>query len=107
MSFHRTYIPNDLETMGGEGSMASAILSLKQNRALLKKRNVRGLKELLYEKSGKTELEFKKISTQELARIKNEIRQEARANARKEILVYLISFVLVGVIIYLLYLLFS
>lgn len=93
--------------MGGEGSMASAILTLKQNRALLKKRNVRELKHLLYQKSGKTELEFKKVSSQELAKIKGEIRKEARVNARIEIIIYLISFVLVGVIFYLIYLLFS
>lgn len=48
--------------MGGEGSMANAILSLKQNRSLLKKRNVRNLKDLLYNNAGKTELEFKKVN---------------------------------------------
>ena len=93
--------------MGGEGSMASAILSLKQNRLLLKKRNVKNLRDLLYEKAGKTELEFKKISSQELAKIKDEIRREAKVNARNEILIYLVSFVLIGVIFYLFYLLFS
>lgn len=93
--------------MGGEGSMASAILSLKQNRALLKKRNVRELKDLLYEKSGKTELEFKNVSSKEMAQIKEEIRKEARITARKEVLIYLISLVTVAAIIYLIYLLFS
>ena len=87
--------------------MAGAILSLKQNRALLKKRNIRDLKSLLYEKSGKTALEFKKISSRELAKIKIEIRKEARIHARKEMAIYGISFVLVGIIVYLVYLLFS
>jgi len=93
--------------MGGEGSMASAILSLKHNRALLRKRNVRELKDLLYKKSGKTELEFKKVSSQELTKIKDEIRREAKVNARNEIIIYFVSFILVIVIFYLLYILFS
>lgn len=93
--------------MGGEGSMASAIVSLKQNRALLKKRNIRNLKDLLYQKSGKTELEFKKVSAIELARIKDEIRKEARINARNEIILYLVSLVLVALFIFFIVQLFS
>ena len=42
--------------MGGEGSMLSAIVNLKNNRALLKKRKIRDLKDILNEVSGKTEL---------------------------------------------------
>ena len=87
--------------------MASAILSLKRNRALLKKRKVRELKDIIYEKSGKTKLEFKKVGPKELARIKDEIRREARINARNEIIIYLISFVLAIILIYFIYLLFS
>ncbi|MHA7831293.1 MAG: hypothetical protein ACX93O_09335 [Flagellimonas sp.] len=94
--------------MGGEGSMASAILSLKQNRSLLKKRNIRELKDLIYEKSGKTDLAFKETSSQELARIKEEIRMEAKINARKEVILYSIAFVLaVGLVAYLSFLFFS
>lgn len=93
--------------MGGEGSMSSAILSLKQNRALLKKRNVRELKNLLREKSGKTKLEFKKVTAEELEKIKNEIRKEARIHARNQIILYLVSFFCTIIIIYLIYLLFS
>ena len=94
--------------MGGEGSMASAILSLKQNRALLKKRNIRELKGLLYEKSGKTELEFKKVSSVELAKIKEDIRKEAKINARNNVIFYLVSFTLaVGILLYLTNLFFS
>lgn len=92
--------------MGGEGSMASAILSLKQNRALLKKRSVRELKDLLYEKSGKTEVEFKKVTPEELVRIKEEIRKDTRVNIRNEIIIYTISFVAVLVLFFLIYLLF-
>lgn len=94
--------------MGGEGSMASAILSLKQNRSLLKKRNIRELKELIYEKSGKTDLAFKEISPEELARIKEEIRMEAKINARNKVVIYSIVFVFaVGLVAYLSYLFFS
>lgn len=85
--------------MGGEGSMASAILSLKQNRALLKKRNIRELKDLLREKSGKTELEFKKVSTAELAKMKEKIRKEAKKNAQKEIILFLILFAITAAIV--------
>ncbi|NHF61349.1 hypothetical protein FK220_018490 [Flavobacteriaceae bacterium TP-CH-4] len=92
--------------MGGEGSMASAILSLKQNRALLKKRSIRELKDVLREKSGKTELEFKKVDAKDLARLKKEIRKEARTNARNELFFYAISFFGVGILFYLIYLLF-
>tara|TARA_R110002074_G_scaffold167299_3_gene328401 strand:+ start:80083 stop:80367 length:285 start_codon:yes stop_codon:yes gene_type:complete len=93
--------------MGGEGSMASAILSLKGNRSLLKKRKFRDLKDLLYEKSGSTELEFKKVSPSELAKIKDRIRKEAKSTARREILLYLLSFILTGITIYLIYRFFS
>jgi len=93
--------------MGGEGSMASAILSLKQNRALLKRRNIRELKDLLYEKSGKTELEFKKVSPKELALIKEKIRKQARKAARHEIIIYFISFALMLLVLLGVYFLFS
>ncbi|WP_273567059.1 hypothetical protein [Maribacter halichondriae] len=92
--------------MGGEGSMASAIVSLRQNRALLKRRNIKELKDLFYEQSGKTELEFKKASPEELAIIKNKIRKRARKAASHEILLYLISFICLGSLVYLVYLFF-
>lgn len=89
--------------MGGEGSMASAILSLKQNRALLKKRKIKDIKELLYETSGKTELEFRKVSAIEMARIKAEIRKQAKKDRRVEFITYGVSALLVFVLIYFLY----
>lgn len=94
--------------MGGEGAMASATQSLKQNRALIKKRNIRELKDLLYEKSGKTELEFKKVDAQELEKIKIAIRKEAEASARKQAIAYAISFIVSGgIAFYLSYLVFG
>jgi len=89
--------------MGGEGSMASAILSLKQNRALLKKRSLRDIKSLLQERSGKTELEFKTIPPEALALIKAQIRREAKKELRREILRYLISFLILWMLGYVLY----
>ena len=80
--------------MGGEGSMSSAIITLRQNRAMLKRRNIRELKDLYLKTSGKTELEFKEISPLELFRIKKEIRRRARQDARRTILIYVLSFVL-------------
>ena len=64
--------------MGGEGSMSNAIVSLKENRALLKKRKFMDIRMFIYETSGKTELEFKKISAEELNLIKVAIRKKAK-----------------------------
>lgn len=89
--------------MGGEGSMSNAIVSLKQNRALLKRRKLRDIRDLIYVKSGKTELEFKKISAQELSVIKAAIRKEAKKAVRLEIAIYAISILLAFLIGYLIY----
>lgn len=48
--------------MGVEGSMSSANLSLKQNRAFLKRNSFKGGTDLYLQNSGKTKLEFKKVS---------------------------------------------
>ncbi|MGC1515312.1 MAG: hypothetical protein WA810_07020 [Maribacter sp.] len=89
--------------MAGEGYMAHAILTLKQNRALLKKRNLKDFRTLLYEQAGKTELEFKEVSTLELHLIKSEIRRKAKKAFRIEILIYLISILLSLIFVYLIY----
>jgi hypothetical protein len=87
--------------MGGEGSMASAILSLKQNRALLKKRKIKDIKQLLYENSGKTQLEFKQVTSEELEVIKTKIREDAKSRIKKEIIVSLVlTIVILALIIY-------
>ena len=64
--------------MGGEGSMSSAITSLRNNRSLLKKRKFKDVKYHLINKSGKTKLEFKKVAPEELENIKNQIRIETK-----------------------------
>lgn len=75
--------------MSSAGTIAAAITSLRENRALLKKRKLKDLKTLLYETSGKTELEFKQVSAKELFRIKMEIRRKAKHAARVETGVYI------------------
>ena len=86
--------------MGGEGSMASAIQTLKQNRALLKKRKFKDIRKLVYESSGKTELEFKTISNKELFNIKQAIRKKQKRNAKIQIGIYIIAFTLATGFVY-------
>lgn len=83
--------------------MASAILSLKQNRALLKKRSLRDIKSQLQERSGKTALEFKTLPPEALALFKAQIRREAKKELRREILRYLISLLILWMLGYVLY----
>jgi hypothetical protein len=86
--------------MGGEGCMASANHSLKQNRALLRKRKYREVKNLYLKSSGKTELEFKKISPEQLAIIKRKIRIRHKERVRNEIIVSIILIILTCGIFY-------
>jgi cell division septal protein FtsQ len=55
------------------------------------------------EQSGKTELEFKKVSPAELARIKQEIRKRAKNDARWLLAIYGIFLVLTLAIFYFIY----
>jgi len=89
--------------MGGEGSMSYAINSLKQNRALLRKRNIKELRDLLLENSGKTELAFKEISPEELAKIKDKIRAQAKKDARQNLLISIGCFIATLTILYFTY----
>ena len=82
--------------------MLSAIVSLRNNRAILKKRKIRELKDILYEVSGKTEVEFKKLSHAEFEVIKNQIREQAKKDVRWEIFSYILAIVLTALIIWLL-----
>jgi len=79
--------------MGGEGSMSSAITSLRNNRSLLKKRKFKTAKDLLIHKSGKTKLEFKKVSQEELHKIKNQIRNEAKRQNDNKSIVFVVLFI--------------
>ncbi len=71
------------------GSASQPMLVIKFNRALLKKRKLKDIKKLVLETSGKTELEFKKISPKELERIKMEIRAKAKKEAQVQSFIYL------------------
>lgn len=75
--------------MSSTGTIAAAITSLRENRALLKKRKLKDLKTLLYETSGKTEVEFKQVFAQELFQIKMEIRRKAKQAAKVETAIYI------------------
>ncbi len=73
--------------MGGGGFAQHATTVMKNNRALLKKRKIKDMRQLLYEQSGKTELEFKQVSPMELARIKTEIRKKAKKSAQRDLII--------------------
>ncbi|WP_430966361.1 hypothetical protein [Spongiimicrobium sp. 2-473A-2-J] len=90
--------------MGGEGSMAHAIQSLKQNRSLLKKsRSFKELRNSYLKWSGDTQLKFKEVSPEEMALIRLKIREQYKKDVRTEIIIYLISILLALGILYFLY----
>ncbi len=82
------------------GSASQPMLVVKYNRALLKKRKLKEVKDLLMETSRKTEVEFKKVSSIELARIKTEIRHKARKEAKFQIALLLACLVVVTLFLY-------
>ncbi|HEX9600379.1 MAG TPA: hypothetical protein VF985_02705 [Mariniflexile sp.] len=85
--------------MGGEGSMAHAVVSSRENRKLLKRRKFKETKALMKFHSEKTALEFKKISPEELEQIKIDIRLRAKKAARKLTLIYILSSLLILILI--------
>ena len=86
--------------MGGEGSMSSAITSLRNNRSLVKKRKFKDAKGLIINKSGRTELEFKSVTPEELERIKNQIRIETKKRDNRKSIVFVILFISLGLMFY-------
>ncbi len=80
--------------MAGEGSMLHAIKSLKQNRALLKKR--RAKKQEISYGSDVTMVEFKEVSPEELERVKKKIRTEASQSKRHDILIFIVALIVVA-----------
>ena len=87
--------------MGGEGSMAHAVVSSRENRKLLRRRKFKDTKALIKFHSGKTELEFKKVTPEELNRIKTNIRLRAKKEAKRITLIYfLVSLVLLILILF-------
>lgn len=73
--------------MGFSGHAAKI---LKANRALLQKRRTfKEVKEIFLESSDKTELKFKEVSPEKLAKIKADIRRRAKIDAWKEAGIYI------------------
>ncbi|NJB69718.1 hypothetical protein GGR42_000180 [Saonia flava] len=90
--------------MGGEGSMSHAITSLRENRALLRKRRTfKEIREYYANLSGKTRLDFKNVSPEELLIIRNKIIEKAKKDKKKEILISIVALGLVSLFIYLVY----
>ena len=89
--------------MAGEGFMAHAISSLKQNRALLKKRKFKDLRELYQNEVRKTEVEFKKLDAKEWAVLKESIKKQHQNNLRIELMIYILSLVITFCILYYIY----
>lgn len=86
--------------MGGEGSMSAANQSLKQNRALLKRRSFKDIRNLYLQSSGKTKLEFKKVSSEELTLIKDRIRKQHKKKVKQEMIILGFSIVVTFIFFY-------
>ena len=83
--------------MSGGFSM-DAIKAVRNNRSLLKKRNFKDIKNLVIESSGKTELEFKQVSSKELELIKQEIRKDAKKATEIEITIFGLLIIIIAII---------
>ena len=83
--------------MGGEGSMMSAINSLKNNRSLLSKRKEK--KALSGSYSNLKMKDFPEATPQKLRQIKDKISEENKQTTQKQ-LVFLIAFLLILYLIY-------
>ncbi|UII79731.1 hypothetical protein [Flagellimonas sp. CMM7] len=80
--------------MGGEGSMASAISSLKQNRALLKKRKLRNREDFITKE--RTQLNLKKSTPFDMRRIREKIAIRKKKHKMISLLALLLTIVLFG-----------
>jgi len=69
-------------------TIAHAVKSLQENRALLKKRKFKDIKKLVHQESGKTELEFRQVSFAKMVVIKKEIRKKAKHARNVEMITY-------------------
>ena len=63
--------------MGWSGTANLANALLNYNRSLRNRRKIKNLKDLVQEQSGSSQLEFKEISPQKLAKVKAQIREKA------------------------------
>jgi len=83
--------------MGG-GSIAGAVQSLKMNRALIKKRKIRTLSDVLDQKS-KTILNVKKTTPRDM----KIIREKIKGYKQKERIITGVALIFTGLILYLSY----
>lgn len=89
--------------MGGEGSMSNANQSLKYNRGQLNRKTFKDLKDLMRSQSGKTVVEFEKISPEELFFIKEEIRRKAKKEQKKLVIAITISIIITSILVFLIF----
>lgn len=85
------------------GFASSAVKSLRANRALLKKRSFKEIRDDYIKFSGETEVEFKEISEFEKKKIRDKIIAQSIKDQRQEILIYALSLVLSIFLIYFVY----
>jgi hypothetical protein len=78
--------------MGGEGSMMHAIKSLKENRALLKRRRLKS-KDDVYGKESVTQLQFKKATKKDLLRIRKQMFIQREKEIRRTWLAVLLTII--------------
>ena len=84
------------------GSASQPMLVVKANRALLKKR--RSYKDIRAEYEGylpKTKLAFKELTEFEKKKIRDKIIAQAKRDRSKEILIYIVSFLIISPLIFL------
>lgn len=79
-----------------------AISVIRSNRSLLKRTKFKDVKNIIIETSGKTELELKQVSKEELTSIKEKIRKRARKTIKIEIALYgAVVLILLAIAVYL------
>jgi|GEM_PF-5410593 len=80
------------------GGIAGAIVALKNNRALLKKRKLKS-KEDVFGKGGETKLNLKESTEQDMKRIRKKI----KAYKRQERMVWIVTICVTAMLLYGLY----
>lgn len=80
--------------MGGEGSMLTAIKTLKANRNLLAKR--KSLKEMGLGNSGETKLKFKKLTKSQMDIVMDTLKKQHQEDIKMRVLRYLLAFLCTG-----------
>ncbi len=90
--------------MGAERGMANASIGIKQNRALLKERHFKKIREIYLNAYKKEKIEFKKVSPEELVLIKEKIRKQFKRKRIQEIFISILALATTFGLIYVFYL---